>query len=409
MANTEPMHTGRLGKAVLLGSLTAFGPLSIDMYLPSLPSLTKDLHTTASMAQLSLTCCLLGLALGQLLAGPLSDARGRRTPLLAGVGVYAIASLLCAFTPSIWPLVVLRFIQGLAGAFGIVIARAVARDLYSGSELTRFYSLLMLVNGVAPILAPVVGGQLLRFTSWHGVFVVLTILGALMLTASALYLKESLPAERRVQGGIPKTLRNFRGLLSDRRFVGFAGSQGLVFAAMFSYISGSPFVIQNIFGLSAQAFSVIFAVNGVGIIIASQLAGRLSGRVGELRILMTGLLIACVFGLALLVVVLTGPNLTAVVICLFFVVASVGLVSTTATSLAMQSQGQAAGSASGLLGVAQMFAGGVAAPLVGLGGSYDAVPMGIVIAVCEAGAILSYGLAARTHNRTPYDEQPLSM
>lgn len=172
--STKPQ---RVRMAIVLGALTALGPLSIDMYLPALPGLARDLHTTASLAQLSLTFFLLGLALGQLLAGPFSDIRGRRVPLLGGLIIYSVSSLLCALSPSAWMLIVLRFLQGLAGAAGIVIARAIARDLYSGSKLTKFVSRLMLVNGAAPVLAPIAGGQLLRFTSWHGVFVVLTVVG----------------------------------------------------------------------------------------------------------------------------------------------------------------------------------------------------------------------------------------
>ncbi|MFH5185823.1 multidrug effflux MFS transporter [Paenibacillus sp. TAB 01] len=385
----------RAWMAVVLGSLAAFGPLSIDMYLPALPELTKDLNTSTSLAQLSLTACLLGLSLGQLYAGPLSDVKGRRKPLLIGLLVYAAASVLCALGPSIWIFVLLRFIQGLAGSAGIVISRAVVRDMYSGTELTKFFSLLMLVNGIAPILAPIAGGQLMELTSWRGVFVVLSVIGVIMLAAVLFGLPETLPPDRRSQGGLGHTLATFGRLIRDRTFVGYALSQGLVIAAMFAYISGSPFVIQNIFGASPQMFSLIFAMNGLGIIIASQVTGRLAGRFGETKLLAAGLMIAAVSGLLLLIMIAAGAGLAGVLPPLFFVVASVGIVSTTSFSLAMQNQAQAAGSASALLGVLSFVFGGVVAPLVGLGGSGTAMPMGVVIAAAELGAVGCYLLLVR--------------
>lgn len=389
-ASRTPAKSFRIWLIVVLGSLSAFGPLSLDMYLPALPVLAHDLNTTTSMAQLSLTACLLGLALGQLLAGPVSDVRGRRLPLVIGLAVYAVTSLLCAIAPTIELFVLLRFMQGLAGAAGIVISRAMVRDMYSGPELTKFFSLLMLVNGAAPILAPIFGGQLLKLTSWQGVFVVLCLIGVVMLLAVWFGLPETLPLQRRSRGGIQNTLLTFRGLLGDRIFMGYALSQGLVTAAMFAYISGSPFVLQNIFGVSPQVFSLIFAINGLGIIIAGQITGRLAGRINETKLLKAGLGLASTGGIALLASILIGAGLSAILPPLFLIVSSVGIVSTTSFSLSMQNQGQAAGSASALIGLLSLFTGGLVAPLVGLGGSGTAVPMGIVIAVAEIGAVLCY-------------------
>lgn len=394
-AAQAPTRSRRLWMALILGALTAFGPLSIDMYLPSLPVLTSDLSTSTSLVQISLTACLLGLAFGQLLVGPLSDARGRRKPLIVALIIYAVSSLLCAISSSIWVLIVLRVVQGMSGAAGIVISRAMVRDMYSGSELTKFFSLLMLVNGVAPILAPITGGLLLEVTSWRGVFVVLSILGAIMLLGALFGLPETLPSQRRSTGGIKGTLFTFRSLISDRVFMGYALSQGLVLAAMFGYISGSPFVLQNIYGVSPQTFSVLFAINGLGIIIASQITGRLAGKVSETRLLVTGLGLAALGGIILLAMILIGAGLLAVMIPLFFVVSSVGIVTTTGFSLAMQNQERSAGSASALLGLLPFIFGAIAAPLVGLGGSHTAVPMGIVIAVSEVGAIVCYALMVR--------------
>ncbi|MGB8955806.1 MAG: multidrug effflux MFS transporter, partial [Tumebacillaceae bacterium] len=391
----ESASSARLSTVLVLGSLTALAPLSIDMYLPSLPILAQDLNTSTSLAQGSLTSFLFGLALGQLLAGPLSDARGRRKPLIIGMILYVLTSLLCTVAPSVWLLLVLRFIQGLAGAAGIVIARAIVRDMYSGAAMTRFFALLMLVNGVAPILAPVAGGQLLRVTSWRGVFIVLGVLGLLMLLAVIFTLPESLRPENRSVGGIKKTFSTFRGLLTSRVFMGYALSQGFVMAAMFAYISGSPFVLQEVYGVSPQTFSLLFGTNGLGIIIAGQITGRLAARVGETKLLVAGLAIAAVGSVVLLTMIVTGAGLVAVMIPLFMVVSTVGIVSPASTSLAMQDQGRSAGSAAALIGVPPLIAGALVAPLVGIGGSQTGVPMGVVMMGCALGAVVCYVLLVR--------------
>lgn len=385
----------RLWIVLVLGLLSAFGPLSIDMYLPALPSLAKDLNTNASLAQLSLTACLLGLSLGQLLSGPQSDIRGRRFPLLIGLIIYAISSLLCTITPTIWLLILLRFIQGVAGAAGIVISRAIVRDLYSGSEMTKFFALLMLVNGAGPILAPIVGGQILQFTSWRGVFFVLSIVGFVMLLAVFFGLPETLPKQNRTQAGIGNILSTFQNLLGDSTFMGYALPQGFVVAAMFAYISGSPFVIQNIYGASPQLFSLFFAINGLGIIIAGQITGRLSGLIKLTKLFVTGLILATLGGLSLLLMILIGAGLPAILPPLFVVVSSVGIVSTSGSSLAMENYGKSAGSASALLGLLSFVFGAIVAPLVGLGGSNTAVPMGIIIAAAEICSLLFYILFRR--------------
>ncbi|WP_338448838.1 multidrug effflux MFS transporter [Niallia oryzisoli] len=385
----------RLQMALVLGSFAAIGPLSLDMYLPSLPALSEDLQSSTSVAQLSITACLLGMALGQLLLGPLSDQKGRRLPLIISLVIYCLSSILCASAPSVWILICLRFIQGLSGAGGMVISRAIVRDLYSGVELTKFFSLLMLINGAAPILAPVIGGQLLQFTSWRGVFIVLGILSLLMITMAFFCVQETLTDENRSTGGIKETLRTFSGLLHDRVFMGYVLTQGFVNASMFAYISGSPFVIQNIFGASAQTFSFIFAINGVGIIIASQITGRLAGRVKESKMLMIGLGIALSGGILLNSMLALDAGLPGILPALFLVVSSVGIVSTTCFALAMQSQGKTAGSASALLGLMPFILGSIMAPLVGIGNGQSAWPMGIIIVCCEIIAVISYFFLAR--------------
>jgi DHA1 family bicyclomycin/chloramphenicol resistance-like MFS transporter len=375
---------------LIVGALSAFAPLSIDMYLPALPAMTHELGGTASLVQLTLTACLLGLALGQVLAGPLSDQLGRRRPLLVGLIAYAAASILCALAPSVGALIAVRLAQGIAGAAGIVIARAVVRDRYTGSAAARFFAMTMLVNGVAPILAPIVGGQLLRFTSWRGVFIVLAVLGILLFLAAFLGLPESLPVERRRMGGVAVTLAAFRSLAADRMFMGLALTAGLAFAAMFAYISGSPFVLEDIYGISAQAFGVFFAVNGLGIVAAGQISARLVRRVGPRPLLAWGIGQAVAGGLLLLGAVLAGSGLLLVLPALFVVVSSIGLMSPNATALALHDHPHQAGSASGLVGVMQYIVGALAAPLVGIAGPHSALPMALVIATAGSGAGLAF-------------------
>jgi DHA1 family bicyclomycin/chloramphenicol resistance-like MFS transporter len=381
--------------AFMLASLVSLGPAVNDMYLPAFPIMAEDLSTSASLVQLSLTACLLGLAIGQLIAGSLSDIYGRRTPLLIGLIIFIISSILCALSSSIWFLIVLRFIQGMAGAAGIVIARATVRDLYSGVELTKFFALLMLINGAAPILSPIIGGQLLLFTSWSGIFLVLSIIGVVILLVVTFGLSETLPLEKRSKGGIKNTLLTFRRLLSDRLFMGYALSQGLVFAAMFAYIAGSPFVLQIIYHVSPQIFSILFGINGLGIIIASQLTARLASHINLSKLFISGLIIASIGGVTLLVMILFGAGLYAILPPLFLVVSSVGIVSTTSFSLAMENQSQSAGSAAALIGVISFILGAVVSPLVGIGGSYTAIPLGVVIVVTDVGSLLCYVILIR--------------
>jgi MFS transporter, DHA1 family, multidrug resistance protein len=380
----------RLWIAMVLGSLAAFAPLSIDMYLPALPILADYFQTSPSFIQLSLTFFLLGLSLGQLFNGAISDIRGRRKPLLIGLMIYFVVSIFCVFSPSIWTFILLRFIQGLAGSVGTVISRAIVRDLYTGTELTKFFALLSLVNGAAPILAPIAGAQLLRFLPWQGIFIVLGFIGFIMFFVVLFGLSETLPQNKRLRGGLKNSLITFRNLIFDRSFIGYAISQGLVTAAMFAYISGSPFVVQGIYGASAQMFSLIFAINGLGIMIASQTTGRLAGRIQESKLLIFGLGLSLSGSITLLILLLFQANLWVILIPLFFVVSSVGIVNTAGFSLAMQKQGKNAGSASALLGVISFAFGGIASPLVGIGGEESAIPMGLVIACASMGAVISF-------------------
>lgn len=262
----------------------------------------------------------------------------------------------------------------------------------------------MLINGVAPIAAPIIGGQLLTYTSWRGVFILLSLIGILTLLAVIFGLGETLPSNRRSSGGLKQTLLTFRQIAGDRQFMGYALTQGFVVAGMFAYISGSPFVLQKIYGVSPQMFSVCFAINGLGIILASQIAGRLAGKVSENRLLIAGLLTAALGGTSLLIAILAGGNLISVLIPLFLVVSSVGLVNTASFALAMANQEKSAGSASALIGVMTFLFGGIVAPLVGLGGEGTAVPMGIVIACADLGALVIYFLMVSRGGKRQNDQ-----
>jgi MFS transporter, DHA1 family, multidrug resistance protein len=385
LATTPSGRRARLRLVLILGGLTAFAPLSIDMYLPGLPALGDDLSAGASAVQLTLTACLAGLAIGQLVAGPLSDRLGRRRPLLAGVGAYTLASALCAAAPTVWALAGLRFVQGATGAAGIVIARAIVRDTHDGVALLRFFSMLMLVTGLAPILAPVLGGQVLEVTSWRGIFLVLAAIGALLLVAALAGLGETLPPERRREGGVRATARTMASLLRDRHFAGFALAGGLAFGAMFTYISGSPFVLQEIYGASPQAFSAVFAANSVGIV---------AWRVAPLTMLRIGVTAMAVAGCALFAVVAIGSlPLLALLVPLWVLVSSMGFVFPNTTALALAGHPEVAGTASALLGVLQFVIGAGAAPLAGIAGTGTAVPMGAAMAALALGSVAALRLS----------------
>jgi DHA1 family bicyclomycin/chloramphenicol resistance-like MFS transporter len=389
----------RIRLGLIIGALTALAPLSIDLYLPALPELTRDFDASASEVQLTLTACLVGLALGQMIAGPLSDRLGRRTPLLVGLAAYSAASLACAFAEAIWVLVAFRLVQGLAGAAGIVIARAIVRDLRSGAAAARVFSYLMLVAGMAPILAPILGSQLLRVTSWNGLFVTLAIVGVALLLAVAAGLDETLPASRRRTGSWRETARTFADLLRDRVFLGYALVMGFAFGALFAYIAGSPFVIQDIYRLSPQQFGGVFALNAVGLVVCGQVNGVLVGRVAPMRLLAFGVAVSATAGLVLVAVVLGGIGLAGILPCLFAVVSSLGFVLPNATALALTEYPHVAGSASALLGVLQFLVGAAIAPLAGVAGSESAVPMAFVIAVLGVGSVGALGLSRRALDR----------
>ncbi|MFI9200638.1 multidrug effflux MFS transporter [Streptomyces sp. NPDC053048] len=389
----------------VLGGLTALPPLSMDMYLPALPEVTDALRSPAATVQLTLTACLMGMALGQLVVGPMSDKWGRRRPLLAGMVIYVLATAACALAPTAGLLITFRLIQGLAGAAGIVIARAVVRDLYDGVAMARFFSTLMLISGVAPVVAPLIGGQILRLTDWRGVFVVLTVIGAVLTVVVWRSLDETLPPGRRQAGGLGQALRTMRGLLADRVFTGYMLAGGFAFAALFAYISASPFVVQDIYGASPQTFSLLFGLNSVGLVAVGQINGKLLvGRVSMDKVLAVGLAVIALAAAALLVMasgVLGRPGLAPVAAGLFVLMSAMGLAMPNTNAQALMRSGNAAGSASALLGTSTFLLGAVASPLVGIAGEHTAVPMATVQLVCALAGVACFALLCRPWRPRP--------
>lgn len=372
----------------VLGAATALGPLSIDLYLPAFPELARELGASEAAVQLTLTACVVGLALGQLVAGPVSDAVGRRVPIAVGLGAWALASFACALAPSIATFTALRFTQGLAGAAGVVVARAVVRDLVSGPELVRSFSKLMLVVGVVPILAPTLGGLLLERTSWRGLFVVLGVVGALLTGVVLVGLRESLPADRR-RSGVRRALGSYKLLLLDRGFVGAAAVVSLTFSALFIYVSSSSFVLREVFDLTPGQFGLLFGVNSVGLVLGNQVSGLLANRWPAAVMLPRAVGLGLFGAVLVLVAGLTGAlGIVGVVVPLFVIVFSVGAAMPVASSRAMNAHPERAGAASALLGVLQFAVGGALAPLVGLAGSATVLPLAGLMTACLLGSLL---------------------
>ncbi|MFI9624441.1 multidrug effflux MFS transporter [Streptomyces sp. NPDC052042] len=405
----RPAATGAARRAgllvtLVLGGLTALPPLSMDMYLPALPAVTESLHASAATVQLTLTACLTGMALGQVVVGPLSDRWGRRAPLLLGMAVYVVATVICVFAPTAELLIGFRLVQGLAGAAGIVIARAVVRDLYDGVEMARFFSTLMLISGAAPVVAPLIGGQVLRFTDWRGIFAVLAVVGLLLTLVVWKWLHETLPPQDRHTGGFADALRTMRGLLADRVFTGYMIAGSLAFAVLFSYVSASPFVVQEIYGASPQTFSLLFGVNSIGLVVVGQINGKLLvGRVSLDKALAFGLSVIVLAATALLVMtsgILGEVGLVPIAAGLFVLMSAMGLAMPNTNAQALMRTKHAAGSASALLGTSSFLVGAIASPLVGIAGEGTAVPMAVVQLVCGLGAMACFLGMCRPWQRT---------
>jgi MFS transporter, DHA1 family, multidrug resistance protein len=372
---------------LIVGGLSIFGPLCIEMYLPALPRISADLHTSTSSVQLSVTGCLVGIALGQLLIGPISDRKGRRGPLFFGLGLFILSSLACSAASSVYLLDAGRFVQGVGGAAGIVISRAIVRDLFEGPAAARFFSTLMLVTGLGPIIAPQIGAVILRFTSWRGIFLVLAIAGSVLFAVAFVKVPETLPVKRRHSGGMRSIVATMAEVGRDRIFVGYAVVATLGFGAILAYISGSTFILQGIYGISPQLFGAIFGLNAAGMVIGAQINGHFVHRIGSGPLLSLGLIFMSTGSTLFLVAVATNWGGLAVILpSLFILLFGLGFVGPNAMALALQNHAESAGAASALLGSGQFLFGAGLAPLAGIGGSHDALPMGVLMVVLAGGA-----------------------
>jgi DHA1 family bicyclomycin/chloramphenicol resistance-like MFS transporter len=376
----------RLRLVLILGALIALGPLTIDMYLPALPTITAELLTTEATVQLTLTGTLLGLGLGQLVIGPLADRFGRRRPLLAGTAVHVIASALCIVAPNIAVLGGLRVLQGLGAAAGAVVALAIVRDLYTGRAAATLLSRLILVMGAAPVIAPTLGGYVLSFTSWRGVFAVLAVYGLLLLPLAARALPETLPPERRTSSGVAGTMRTYGHLLTDRTFLGLVLVAGLAMSAVMGYVSGASFVFQEQFGLNQQQFGLVFGSGAIWLITATQLNPVLLRRFEPRQLLLYAVIAGSAAGVLLVGIALVGVGgLLGVLLPLWLVLFHVGIALPNAPAVALARHGRTAGTAAALLGAVQFGVGAIISPMVGVLGN-NAVAMGTVVA---GGLVLS--------------------
>jgi MFS transporter, DHA1 family, multidrug resistance protein len=380
--------------AIILGLVTAIGPLSIDMYLPALPEMAAEFAVPAAQVQLSLTACLVGLAVGQLVFGPLSDRWGRRRLIVGAVAAYAIFSLLCAVAPTAALLTVFRLMQGLAGGAGVVVARALVRDVYSGVAAAKFFSQLTLIFGLAPIAAPSLGSAVLHLTSWHGIFVALALLALLLTGLVAWRLPETLPPQRRSAGGLADTARAARTLFTDKIFLGYALGQAFAFAAMFGYISGSPFVLQDGYGVSPTVFALLFGINAAGLIAVSQVNRWLLDRYPPRSLLLATLVAQTIAAGTVLAAAALG-SLIALAAALFLLVSTIGMVTPNSTALALDRHPERAGSAAALLGGIQSVIAASAAPLTGIAPAGRGVPMAVAIGCAAILALLSVLTLAR--------------
>lgn len=385
----------RLTRLLMFGALVAIGPLTIDIYLAAFPTIVRDLETTDAAVQLTLTATLVGLAVGQLLIGAVADAVGRRRPLLVALGAYVLVSGLVAVSSSLEALLVLRFLQGLTAASGMVLANAMVRDLYDGSQMATFISRLFLIVGVAPILAPTLGAQFLHFGTWRSIFWGLAVFGLALVVATVFLAPETLPPERRRTGGLGPALRSYGVLLRDRRFVGLVLTACTAMGALFAYISSATFIFQDLYGMSTQEYALVFAAGAGSLTIASQANGFLVQRIHPVRILRVVLPSAVVVSSLLLGAALLDLGVAAIVVGVVLVLACAGFVMPNAPVIALHDHGERAGAAAALLGAGNFIFGALVAPVTGAFDAASAVPMASVMVGCGLLAVLVFWTLAR--------------
>lgn len=376
----NPKGKQRLGLALILSMLGILAPLNIDMYLPAFPAIADELDAHVSLVQLSLTACLIGLAAGQLIVGSISDAIGRRKPLIISVILFALSSLFCALAPNIETLIVARFLQGFTASGGVVLSKAVVSDIFTGREMTKFFALLMVINAVAPMAAPIAGGAILTlpFAGWETIFYFLGLLGLLMVVVIALRLPETLPPENRSPSTLKQSVKTMISLFNERPFIGYALVVGLIHGGSFAYVAGTPFVYQEIYGVSPQVFSILFGINGLAMIIGSFIIGKFGGIVSEHRLLQGAVVVAVSATFVLLIMTIIQGPLASLVIAIFVYMTAIGMIFTSSFTLAMKGQGHRAGSASAVVGMLPLVIGSIVSPLVGINET-SAVPMGAIL------------------------------
>lgn len=393
-----------------LALLSAVAPLATDMYLPGFPMMANDLQAGAAPVQLTLTGFLLGLAFGQLVLGPLSDRLGRRLPLLAGTLLAVVAAVLCAIAPNIETLILFRFLQGAGGAAGIVLARAIISDRTSdASTAAQLFQVMMMIGGLAPVLAPIAGTGIVAIAGWRGVFGTTALLSLLSLFGAYRFLEESLPAAARSDAGLAALVSSVGELLRNRAYLCYTFVTAFSFMALFGYIAASPFVMQNVLGLSPAAYSIAFGTNAMGIILFGAISAKVVRRVGPRRLVTIGIVLLLTSSLALLAANMTGSSAIAVLPALFLAVASVGIILGNASALAIGQAPGRAGTASAFLGALQFGLGALAAPLVGLGGSQNPFPMTFVMLIAACLALFFLYLApCQSHSTGAITEKVLA-
>lgn len=379
----------RVVYVLVLGALTALGPFTIDLYLPAFPKIEADLAVSTAAIQLTLTATTLGFAFGQLLVGPWSDRVGRRLPLILATTVHILASLGVALAPDLTWLLAFRVLQGFGAAAGAVVAMATVRDLFGGYPLVRMLSRLALVNGLAPIAAPVIGSQLLLVMPWRGLFFVLAGYGVLVVVAASLFIIETLPPARRVEPGHATLGQRYRVLFTDRVFVGVAIIGGMSFSGLFAYLSASPFLFQDVYGLDPQGYGLLFAANSIGIVAGVQISARLAKRIPPQWILSVSTVVLFAAAIAIIVLDLAGAGFFGTVIPLWFFITACGFGFPMVQALALANHGKEAGTAASVLGAMNFGLAGLLSPIVGLFGIANAVPMGAVMAATSLVSIAS--------------------
>lgn len=368
--------------ALALGGLAAIPPISTDLYISGFPMIAESFQVTPTQVQLSLTASLMGIAVGQIFIGPLSDIYGRRKPLLLSLLLFVITSFLCTVVSDIKSFIFLRFLQGLAGSGGVVLSRTIAYDKYQGQTLTEFIALIMIITGIAPILAPVLGGQLITHFGWQSVFFFLTFCGCALFLTAMLLLPESLPEEKRTGSEIKVVLKSFFELFKNKPYTASMLVHCFILGGLFAYISASPFILQVVYGLSPVEFSMCFALNGIGMMLAAKFASSMIIRFNEIKQLRFTVITYTLAGCALLAVHFTGITSAVLPIILLFIFAScIGPGECNSFSMAMQSIRGNAGSASGMIGIGSFMFGALMTPLVSLGGEPSLLPLGIIIIV----------------------------